>query len=291
MKKYLFMLVLSFNLAFSHSLWINNFESHSHQGYHVMTSIGWGHNLPMGDILNGENGKVNIKSFNLYDTNMNKYALYKPDFTPSKPSFKNTNFSIFKADVAMQKIHFNKNTKKGIYQLEVKTIPAYYTIYKDNKNRKRFKLKPKDEIEDLKLNLSSFRYQAFAKSFICAGKTWKKPKNLNHKLEIIPLTSLCDLHIGDVVEFFITFEGEPITTNPQNNNYATFWSNTYGQSDGFKLFSQIRDGKAKIRIPSSGGWIMNIYHTRQTTKDGNFKEFYSKANTLMNAATLSFTVK
>lgn len=291
MKKHLFMLILSLNLAFSHSLWINNFESHSHQGYHVMASIGWGHNIPMGDILNGANGKVDIDSFNFYDTNMNKYSLYKPSFSLAKPSLENKNFNIYKADTAMQKIDFHKDTQKGIYQLELKTIPAYYTMYKDSKGRTRFKLKPKDEIEDLKLSLGAFRYQAFAKSYICIGNSWQKPKSLNHELEITPLTSLCNLHVGDIVKFFITFKKTPLTTSPQSNNYATFWSNTYGQSDNFKLFSQIRDGNAQIRVPSSGEWVMNVYYAQQTTKDGNLKEFFNKADTVMNAATLSFIVK
>lgn len=36
---------------------------------------------------------------------------------------------------------------------------------------------------------------------------------------------------------------------------------------------------------------MNVYYAQQTTKDGNLKEFFNKADTVMNAATLSFIVK
>lgn len=291
MKKLLFFLVFGFQISFAHSLWVNSFESYSHQGHHSLVGLGWGHNLPMGDILNGVNGKVDIKSFSFYDTNLNKYPLYKPEFVVAKPSLKNENFNLYKADLATQKIEFNKSSKEGVYQLEAVTKAMYYTMFLDKKNRKRMKLKPKDAIKDLKTSLGSFRYQAYAKSFICKNNKWSNPKKLHHDLEIIPTTSLCDLHVGDKVAFFVSSKEKPLTTSPQGMEFATFWSDTYGQSDDFKIISYIRDGKAGFRIPAKGHWVMNVYHTQNITKDGKLKEFYGKADKLMNAATISFTVK
>ena len=46
--------------AQAHSVWINSFESHAHQPSHTMVSLGWGHALPMDDILTSPNGRVAI---------------------------------------------------------------------------------------------------------------------------------------------------------------------------------------------------------------------------------------
>lgn len=36
----------------AHSLWVNSFESFSHQPGHTTLSLGWGHTLPIDDGIN-----------------------------------------------------------------------------------------------------------------------------------------------------------------------------------------------------------------------------------------------
>jgi len=290
LQKILLSVTLSASSLFAHSLWINNFESHAHAPGHSMVSLGWGHSLPAGDKLNSVKGRVMIDSFNFYDPNLKKFELYKPVYKPAKATLENKNFDLYRADLATQKIALKKDSQKGVYQLEVKSIPTFYTVYIDEKGRKRTKLKAKDEIKNLKKTIASIKYQGFAKSYITINK-WEKPEPLGHDLEIIPLTDLSNVSAGDLVEFYFTFKGKPISHSPKGIKYATFFSNTYGQSDGFKLMSKIKKGKAQVRVPTSGQWLVNVYNIQAVTKDGDTKSLFGKTDTLMNGASISFNVK
>lgn len=275
----------------SHTLWINSFESkHNHGTHHSMVSLGWGHALPYGDQLNSVNGSVGIQTFDLFDPDMKKTKLYAPELKMAKPSVQDKSFDIYKADSAMQKIALKKDSKKGVYQLGVQTNPTYYTQYIDTKDRMRLKLKPKDELNDIKKVLISLKYQGYAKSFITLGD-WEKPKPLGHDLEITPITDLSNVKTGDLVQFKITLNGEPISSRIPDIKFATFWNKNFGQEDKFELMSYIKNGKAQIRVPKSGQWVMKVFDGHTITKDGKSKEYYGKADTYVIATSITFDVK
>lgn len=283
--------ILTSSSLYAHILWVNSFEStQGHQGRHSMVSIGWGHVLPMGDKLNSMNGRAFIENFTLYEPNLKKHELYKPEFKPAKATLENKGFDIFRADLATQKIAIKENSKKGVYQFEVKTKPTYYTIYIDSKDRKRLKLKPIDKLKDVKKVTASFKYQGFAKSYLTVDK-WEKPKPLGHDLEIIPLTDLTNVRVGDEVEFRVTLKGNPLSNSPQGEKYATFLSSNFNQGKGVRLFAYIKNGITGFKVPTSGQWVINVYNTQNITKNNEVKELYGKAKVLMNAATIAFHVK
>lgn len=275
----------------AHILWVNSFESTlGHQGRHAMVSIGWGHKLPMGDKLNSMNGRAFIDNFTFYEPDLKKYELYKPVFKPAKATLENKGFDIFKSDQAAQKIAIKKDAKKGTYQLEVKTTPTYYTIYIDKKDRKRLKLKPIDQLKDAKKVTASFKYQGFAKSYLTVDK-WEEPKPLGHDLEIMPLTDLSNVKVGDEVKFKVTLKGKPLSNSPQGEKYATFLSSNFNQGKGVRLFAYIKNGITGFKVPTSGQWVINVYNTQNITKDNEVKELYGKAKVLMNASSVAFHVK
>lgn len=290
-QKTLLGLLFSTSSLFAHALWINSFESSlGHGGRYTMVSVGWGHELPMGDKLNSTNGKIAINDFNFYEPDLKKHKLYKPVFKPQKATLENKGFDIFKADLATQKIALKEEAKKGVYQFEVKTKPTYYTMYLDSKNRQRLKLKPIDKLKDVKKVIASFKYQGYAKSYLTVDK-WKEPKALGHDLEIIPLTDLSNVKVGDLVEFKVAFKGKPVSNGPKGIRYATFWSSTFGQDDGVRLYAYIKNGKTSFRVPSNGQWIVNTHTEQNVTKDNEVKELYGKTKALMNAASITFKVK
>jgi hypothetical protein len=45
-------------MAHARSVWINAFESHAHGAHNALVCPGWGHVLPMDDILNSTNGRI-----------------------------------------------------------------------------------------------------------------------------------------------------------------------------------------------------------------------------------------
>lgn len=276
--------------AEAHSLWVNCFESRAHKPYHAMVSMGWGHALPMDDILNSVNGRVAIERFELFDPAMSKTALSLPAFDVTEPTVSTKDFDIFTADLATQKIALKENTAPGVYQLAAASVPTFYTQYIDTKGEKRLKMKPRDEIKDIEKVLASVKYQAFAKAFLTQGP-WKEPQELGHGLEIIPRTDLSNLHAGDLVEVYVVFYGKPLHASAKGMEYITASSSSFGQPDKFALFSKIKQGKAQFRVQSPGQWIVSVSRKDDVTGDGALKDLYGKANSVYHAASLTFNVK
>lgn len=177
-----------------------------------------------------------------------------------------------------------------MYQFSAVSKPTFYTQYIDKKGKTRLKLKPKSEVKDIKKVLMAVKYQAFAKSYLTVGK-WTNPKPLGHGLEIIPRTDLSNLHIGDLVEVDVLFCGKPLNATPKSIEYITAHSSSFGQSDGFKLFCHITEGKARFRVQSAGQWMISVNHKDDVTADGPLKNLYGKADHVYHGATLTFNVK
>ncbi len=282
--------VFAVSFAQAHSIWINAFESRAHHSRHAMVSLGWGHALPMDDILASPNGSIAIEQFELLDPALKKTDLLKPEFKIGKPELETVNFDLFAADLAAQKIAMKKDSAEGVYQLAAVSRPSFFTQYIDKSGKPRMQLKPKDELDDIEKVLMSVKYQAFAKSYVTVGK-WTNPKPLGHGLEIVPRTDLSDLHAGDLVEVDVLFNGEPLTATAKSIEYITAHSSSFGQSDGFCLMSYIMDGKAQIRVQSSGQWMIGVSHKDDVTADGPLKDLYGKTEQVYHGASLTFTVK
>ncbi|KIX14117.1 DUF4198 domain-containing protein [Dethiosulfatarculus sandiegensis] len=285
-----FMFMFPVSQANAHSIWINSFESHAHKSSHAMVSLGWGHALPMDDILNSPNGSVAIDKFELLDPALKKTNLLKPASKMSKPEMKTADFDLYAADLAVQKIAFKKESKPGLYQLSAVSKPAFYTQYIDNKGRSRLKLVSMDKVKDASKILMAVKYEAFAKSYVTLGK-WTNPKPLGHGLEIIPKTDLSNVRVGDLVEVEVLFYGKPLSATAKSIDYITARSNSFGQPDGFALFSYVMGGKAQFRVQSAGQWIISINHKDDVSKDGPLKDLFGKVNQVYHGASLTFNVK
>ena len=294
-KKSLSVIVGLLLIAFSssaqaHSVWINSFESYAHKPPHTMVSLGWGHALPMDDILTSPNGRIAIERFELLDPVLKKTDLIKPEFKLSKPDLSTDNFDLFAADLAAQKVALKKDSAQGVYQFSAVSKPTFYTQYIDKKGKTRLQLKPKNEVKDIKKVLMAVKYQAFAKSYLTVGK-WTNPKPLGHGLEIIPRTDLSNLHVGDLVEVDVLFYGRPLSATAKSIEYITAHSSSFGQSDGFQLLSYIMEGKAQFRVQSAGQWMIGVNHKDDVTEDGPLKDLYGKADQVYHGASLTFNVK
>ena len=277
--------------AQAHYFWVNAFDSFTHPPGHAMVTLGFGHTLPMDDIFTSPNAaRMNVDKFELFDPAFKKTDLIKIKSKITEAEVTSENFDIFPADLAAQKIALKKDSLKGVYQLGAMSEANFYTQYIDNKGRTRIKLQPKDEINDIKQVKASFKNQSFAKSYITLGK-WTNPKPLGHKLEIIPLTDLSNVHVGKMVEVEVLFYGEPQSTAHGNNINITAGSNTFGMGEGFTLHSHLIKGKAQFRVQSKGQWLISTVKSERVTKDGNLKDLYGKADNVYHTATLTFNVK
>ncbi len=274
----------------AHSLWVNSFASFIHKPGHTTVSLGWGHSLPIDDILNSPNGKVIVEKFSMITPSGKQTDLIIPESKTIKPVQVNEDFDLFDAQIGLQKIALKEKSEKGVYTIQAQSKPTFYTKYIDTKDRERLKLKSKDKLKDIKKVLMSVKYQAFAKSYLTLGK-WTEQKPLGHGLEIIPKSDLSNLKVGDLVEFEVRFYGKLLNANAKSMDYITAYSSAFGQSQDFSLFSYLIQGKAQFVVQSSGQWIVNCYHKEDVTKDGNLKELYGKVNQAYHGASLTFNVK
>lgn len=247
--------------------------------------------MPLGDSLNSSNGNVVLERFEMFAPDMKKTALHVSEPASREPLASDKNTDIFKADLALHKVQFKKDSKPGVYQFGLTSKPNFYTAYIDTKGRERLKLKPKDEIDDIKTVRAAFKYEGFAKSFVLLGDTWQAPEPLGHGLEIIPTTDMSNLQVGDMVEVKVLFYDKPISVSHDSVEQITAYSPGFGQGEGFTLQSLIFDGMAQIRVQTPGQWQIGVYHKGTVTKDGPLKDLYGKADNVLHGASLTFHVK
>lgn len=286
----LFLSVIMVSSASAHRVWINVFESDGHNSPHAMVSLGWGHNLPMDDILTSTGSRVEMESFVMLNPMMQATEIAIQPFKLGEPEKDTGDMEMFKADMAARKIALKENCTQGVYQFSAISKPNFYTFYIDKKGKERLKLKSMDQIEDIEKVLHSLKYQAFAKSYLTVGP-WKQPKPLGHGLEIVPLTDLSNLHPGDLVELSVTFYGKPLSGTGQNMEYIVAYSSGFGQNDNFFIGAYVKHGKAQFRVQSPGQWLVGLYHKRDVSPDGPLRDLQGKAKQVYHSASLTFNVK
>jgi len=291
LKNITLLIFLTLSSLSAHNFWVNSFESFTHKPGHTTVGLGWGHSMPIDDILNSPNGKVIVESFTITSPKGDITNLNIPTSKIKEPTKKTSAFDVYSADVALQKIALKKDSPKGVYTIKAKSKPTFYTKYIDNKNRKRFKLNSKDTIKDIKQVIFSVQYQTLATSYLALEK-WETPKASNKGLEIIPKTDLSNVRVGDLVEFEVLFMGKPIEYNPPSKmDYILASSSSFDKGRDFSLVSFIKNGKAQFLAKSSGQWIVNCYYKGEVTKDGVLKDKYGKIDYDIQAASLTFNVK
>lgn len=131
MNRYLIALLFVFALmipnAQAHSLWVNTFESCAHEPPHAMVSVGWGHDLPMGDMLTAPGAAIAMQRFDLIDPGGEVTPLGLPEAGIATPELSIMDFSLYRVDVAARKVAFNKDSTQGVYQFCLVSKPTAYT--------------------------------------------------------------------------------------------------------------------------------------------------------------------
>lgn len=275
--------------AMGHMLWVNVFESYAHPPGHVIASIGFGHVVPMDDLLNSESGQIELESYTLIDPNREKTALSLPEVNNKKSVITSSALKLCEGDLGNRKFGLTENTKPGTYHIVATSKESFFTAYIDKNDKPKMVSKSMEKIKDAKKITVSFKYKAFAKAFFTV-KGWTNPGVLGHDLEIMPATDLSDVHVGDLVPFEIIFMGKPLRSI-DSLEYITARSNTYGGPDAFFLSAVIYNGKAQFRMPTAGQWLVQLYVRQEVTPENDLKELADKCTTVFYSASISFNVK
>lgn len=283
----LFMVAIFGVSAWAHSFWINLSEHTAHKPGHLLVNIGWGHQIPIDDMLNSENGGINLEKFQMIDEKGEISKLHFPQLTQPKPYIESEKFNLFSADFAFNKISLKKDMLKNV-TFEAVTKPAFATQYIDKNGKPRTKQKPLNEIDDASKVLFALKYQAFAKRYLNhSGQV----KPLGHALEIMPKGDISNLKVGDEVEFEVLFNGRKLSLTDKMNEFIRADNENLNQVGGTAYYSFLIDGTAKIRITHAGQWVISANYDENVTKDGALKELFGKTNKVFHMASLAFYVK
>lgn len=276
--------------ASAHMLWIDMNESRNHPPGHVATVIGFGHALPVDDLLTSEAGIIRLKGYQLVAPDKSRFDLGLPDPAVSEPAATPGGLAVSRGDLGLRKIALGEKTKPGTHQVTLETQPLFFTVYLDKNGKQRMAPKPMDEVEDAARVLASIKYQSYAKAMFSVGK-WTAPEPLGYDLELLPLTDLSAVGAGDLVRFRLTYKGNPVNTTERAIRTLTCVSNVYGGPDGFELTAMVIGGEAQFRIPAAGQWVANIYYAQPVDGGEETREVQGKCTVVYTAASLFFTVK
>jgi uncharacterized GH25 family protein len=274
--------------AFSHSLWVNINESFAHPPGHVISSLGWGHAVPMDDFLMSDAGAVTIEKYILVGPDNSKTAMALPVIQKEKIITSKTGMNIVPGDLGLRKISLTEKTKTGTYQVIAESKATFFTGYVDKNGKTKMTTKPMDEIKGAKKFNFSTRYKAVAKSYM-AIKKWTQPTPAGHELELMPTCDLSDVHAGDLVSFEASLNGKKLNCGMDGMYYLMGTSNTYGGPDGFSLCAYIMDGKAQVRIPTAGEWVVSVMVKKEVTPRNELKDLVGKCTTVYYGASVSMT--
>ncbi|MBE9573318.1 MAG: DUF4198 domain-containing protein [Proteobacteria bacterium] len=281
-------------------LWINVYESFAlhksltHPPRHFIVSLGFGHVLPMDDFLVTTNESILLAMYDLVDPGLKKTALPMPVKTKDVIQT-DSGMTVECGDMAIRKISLNDKTKPGTYQVVATTREDFFTMYLDESGKPKMVNKALDEMKGVGNIVRSVKFQAFAKGFMAVEK-WTDPKPLGHALELMPLTDLSNIHIGDPVSFQVALMGKPFSCTQETMEYMTAASNTFGgeasgDPEGFFLSAYLVNSRARFWMPTAGQWVVNVFASQYVTPESSLKELVGKCTMVYYGSSISFNVK
>jgi len=282
-------LLISAN-AMAHSLWVNLNESFAHPPGHAISSIGWGHAMPLDDFLASDWGNVEIGRYEIISPDNKATAIPLPVIKKEKVTHSKGGMDLEGGDLGLRKFTLTDKTQKGTWQVITDSKATYFTQYVDKKGKVKMVTKPMDKIRDAASFNFSTRYKAEAKSYMAIGK-WSTPEKAGHDLEITPTCDLSNVKAGELITFNVALKGKKLNCDMDGMNFLNATSNTFGGPDHFFLSSNIMDGKAQFRIPTAGAWCVSIMVKKDVTADNELKELDGKCTTVYYSSTLTLTVK
>lgn len=271
----------------AHSLWININESYAHSPGHAISSIGWGHAFPMDDFVNN----IALQSYALFAPDHAKTDLSLPVLKEEDVNKIDSGIEVRTGDFGVQKFTLSKESKPGTYQVVLESKENYYTKYINEDGKEKWEFTSMDKVKNAQKILGGMKYKAYAKSYFTVQE-WDAPKSLGHDLEITPENDLSNVHVGDKINFTVTFMGKPLNTQPEQSfEYISAVSNTFGGPDGFSLAAVLFNGKGSFRIPTAGQWMVNVYTRQTVTPENDLKHLAKKCTAAVYSSTLTFNVK
>lgn len=121
---------------------------------------------------------------------------------------------------------------------------------------------------------------------------WSEPKPVGHDLEMIPLTDLSKVRVGDEVEFKVLMLGQPLEADFSSGlPVLEAYGEQYGADENYGLQGRISKGIAKIRVTAPGKWLATVRMRKPVTKEDGPAELVGKALEVGYNAAVTFFVR
>ena len=138
--------------------------------------------------------------------------------------------------------------------------------------------------------LRSLCFKSNGKSMFAVGE-WTAPKPMGFDLELVPETDLSSVRKGDLAVFSVLFNGKPLSSSFMGVERMTAHSMSFGGPDSFCLMSLVHNGKAQIRIPEAGPWMVQVQVERDVNKVPSLAHLKKKTQTVFYSTSLTFNAK
>jgi uncharacterized GH25 family protein len=288
-----------FSHAQAHDLFVTVKESMSHHPGHANVVIGWGHALPMDYFLRGSK----IETYAIYDP-----ALTRMDFEfdrkanaiiDEKEGSGQKRVSGRKSHKGLttqaghyfgQHVKFQEDSPKGTYQVAVTSKPYQFTMWVNKKGRVKWGEKTLDEIKDAREIKVSKRHFYSGKAFLTVGE-WTEPKPLGHPLEIIPMTDLSQVKVGDEVSFKVLLKGKPLSGTAEKQEMLNAASKFFGKGHKYGISALINEGTATFQVITPGQWLVSVHVLEPVKEKSGPRELVIKTLHMAYDATVTFHAK
>lgn len=285
-------MLLGASHASAHHFFVSITESAGHSPGSIATNIGWGHMLPMDDFFLGSE----LHTYAIYDPDMKKVDLpfsadanvkaarNEGEDVPDFPGGK-----ILAGDSFTRKLFFKEDSPQGTYQVTASTNKIQFSLWTDKNGRQKWGRTTLDQIKDAQEIKICWEFQSFAKAFAVVG-IWTEPRPVGHDLELIPLTDLTKVRVGDEVAFKVLLFGEPVQTDQNGLPLLEVYGEHYGADGRYGLKGGISGGIAKIRVTAPGRWLARVGTRKPVTKENGPAELVGKALEVGYNTTATFFV-
>ncbi|GAF67628.1 unnamed protein product [marine sediment metagenome] len=248
----------------AHTLWIQSVEYNINPGQRNTMFMGWGHHLPVHDMLSTSW----VKGF----------TIHEPDGERIEKKFPEDQKGYMTTPIVY--------TKEGTYRLTSQVVPGYYTVYiKEGDIHPHHHFGPKDTIkgEVSRIPMSLF-YEMYTKCIITVGKqNGMANEPTGQRMEVILDKDPTGYRAGDTVNFAVLWEGKPL------EHGALFYVMPQGESPYFDDFKYnkvpLQGGKGSFKITRPGIWYIKTAFTLNPSGDK-----VGKCNDMAYTAALTFQV-
>jgi uncharacterized GH25 family protein len=242
-------LALCADLALAHSLYIQSGRHRVAEGKKTPLFFCYGHHFPVDDGVRANK----LASVKVFDP-----SGQVREFTPRE-------------ETGLQSQMVSYETS-GVYVLTAETNPGYYTMWVDQKGRKRHSIKPMSAILDQASKVEKSLYsKQYAKAYVRCGESGGAfVGRVGLALELVPSQDPTELGPGDVLTLRVFRDGRPY--DGQGHWDASYDGYSTEAEDLYHPGEMTTGDTFRVSLDRPGRWFIRYYIKTDAAPDMN-KEY------------------